>query len=375
MQEPVRVAIDGTPLLGVRTGVGNIVAATIDALAARDDVELVVYAVTRRGRAELAGMLPAGVRSATRAVPARLVRRLWQRVDRPAIETWTGRVDVVHGTNYVGPPARAPVVVSVYDLTFLERPELADPEARANTALIRRALDRGAVVHTTSDDVAARVVDAFGITTDRVVRIYPGLPTSGGGDAAAGRRAAGADRYVLFLGTIDPRKNVPALVRAFDCVAGADAELRLVLAGQPGGDSGRVADAMRAAGHRDRVLLTGYVDNTARRDLIAGSSLLAFPSHDEGFGFPPLEAMAAGVPVVAAAAGSLPEVLGDAAVLVPPDDVDALATAMQRVLGDAALRADLVVRGTNQAARYDWATTAHQLVALYAQLAGRRGSP
>jgi glycosyltransferase involved in cell wall biosynthesis len=180
---------------------------------------------------------------------------------------------------------------------------------------------------------------------------------------------------VLFLGTIDPRKNVPALVRAFDCVAGADAELRLVLAGQPGGDSGRVADAMQAAGHRDRVLLTGYVDNTARRDLIAGSSLLAFPSHDEGFGFPPLEAMAAGVPVVAAAAGSLPEVLGDAAVLVPPDDVDALATAMQRVLGDAALRADLVVRGTNQAARYDWATTAHQLVALYAQLAGRRGSP
>jgi glycosyltransferase involved in cell wall biosynthesis len=313
--------------------------------------------------------VPAGVRTATRPVPARLVRWLWRRANHPTIERWTGPVDVVHGTNYVGPPARVPVVVSVYDLTFLERPELADPATHANTGLIRRALDRGAVVHTTSDYVGARVVDTFGVPADRVVRVYPGLPTVGHGDPEGGRRVAGSERYVLFVGTIESRKNLPALVRAFDCVAAGDPSLRLVLAGQPGGAAGAVADAVRAARHGDRVTMPGYVDIATRLDLLAGSNLLAFPSHDEGFGYPPLEAMAAGVPVVAANAGSLPEVLGDAALLVEPNDVEALADAMERALTDAALRDVLVDRGLRQAQRYDWDTTARELVALYARLA------
>ena len=370
MQEQLRVGIDGTPLLGARTGVGHTVAATIAALARREDVELMVYGITLRGRAALAGELPAGVPSATRPIPARAVRWLWQRATRPTVEVWTGPVDVVHGTNYVGPPAHVPVVVSVYDLTFLERPELADPATHANTRLIRRAFERGAVVHTTSDYVAARVVERFGVAADRVVRIYPGLPTVGRGDPAAGHRLVGSEQYVLFVGTIEPRKNVPTLVRAFDCVAAKDPALRLVLAGQPGGASDAVAEAVRSARLGDRVVMPGYVDEGVRLDLLAGSSLLAFPSHDEGFGYPPLEAMAARVPVVAAGAGSLPEVLGDAALLVEPTDVEAFADAMERALGDDGLRETLVERGVRQAQRYDWDTTARELVALYERLAG-----
>ena len=116
--------------------------------------------------------------------------------------------------------------------------------------------------------------------------------------------------------------------------------------------------------------MPGYVAAGVRLDLLAGSSLLAFPSHDEGFGYPPLEAMAARVPVVAAATGSLPEVLGDAALLVEPTDVEAFADAMERALGNDELRAMLAERGVRQAQRYDWDTTARELLALYERLAG-----
>src|SRR5262245_6260137 len=119
MQERLRIAIDGTPLLGERTGVGQTVVKVVEALARRDDVEPVVYGVMLRGRREFARHVPIGATTATRPIPARVAWALWQRVSTPPIEVWTGRVDVVHGTNYVAPPARAPAVVSVYDLTFV----------------------------------------------------------------------------------------------------------------------------------------------------------------------------------------------------------------------------------------------------------------
>ena len=157
------------------------------------------------------------------------------------------------------------------------------------------------------------------------MRIYPGLHARGSGDAEAGRRYRRCTtRYVLFIGQIEPRKNLPTLVRAFHRVADTDPDLHLVLAGPPGPDAENVERAIRAGQHGDRVLRTGYVSDRARLDLLAGSTVFAFPSLDEGFGHPPLDAMAAGVPVVAAAAGAIPEVLGDAALLVDPTDVDAL---------------------------------------------------
>ena len=138
------------------------------------------------------------------------------------------------------------------------------------------------------------------------MRIYPGLHARGSGDPESGRRIAGAPRYTLFIGQLEPRKNLTTLVRAFHRVADTDPDLRLVLAGPPGPDSDNVERAIRAGQHGDRVLRTGYVSDRERLDLLAGSTLFAFPSLDEGFGHPPLDAMAAGVPVVAAAAGAIP---------------------------------------------------------------------
>jgi len=364
----LRVAIDGTPLLGARTGVGEVVDGFATELGHRDDLEVVAYALTWRGRHELAAAVPSGVRAATSPMPARFVRAAWMRTDHPRIERWTGPVDVVHATNYVGPPARARVLVSVYDLGFVRFPELCTGDAMQYPELLRRAIRRGAWIHTTSDFVTHEVLDAFDIPAERVARVYPGIPPIQDGDAARGRTLARATRYVLAIGTIEPRKNLPTLVRAFDGLAAADPDLALVVVGTRAWGAEAFDDACARAHHRSRIHLLGYVTTDDRRDLLAGASALAYPSRYEGFGFPPLEAMVAGVPVVAARAGAIPEVVGDAALLVDPDDVDALAAALDTVLHDEASRRALVARGRVRHENFSWVRAADELSAVYREV-------
>ena len=366
---PLTVALDATPLLGPRTGIGEVVAGILGPLAARPDLRLRAYALTLRGRRDLAAALPAGVGAATRAVPARWVRRRWRHSDRPGVERWTGAVDLVHATNYVAPPARVPVLVSVYDLTVLRYPELCAPDTLEYPTLLRRALDRGATLHAPSTAIAAELVDALGAPADRVVTVPLGLPEVHGGAPRRGHRLAGSDRYVLALGTVEPRKNLPALVAAFDAIADAHPDLHLVHAGGDGWDEGAFDLAVTRSPHHARIRRLGYVDAATRADLLAGATAFAYPSRYEGFGFPPLEAMAVGVPVVATAVGSLPEVLGDAARLVPDDDAAALAAALEVLLTDDAERATRTAAGRTRAAGYSWAATADRLAAVYRDLA------
>ena len=160
-----------------------------------------------------------------------------------------------------------------------------------------------------------------------------------------GRHLAGAERYVLALGTVEPRKDLPTLVAAFDALAASDKDLHLVLAGQDGWGIEALTASRDRAVHRRRIHRLGWVNEQQRAALLRGASVFAYPSRYEGFGLPPLEAMAVGTPVVTTTAGALPEVVGDAARVVPPLDVDALAGALADVLGDEDLRTSLVARG------------------------------
>jgi glycosyltransferase involved in cell wall biosynthesis len=368
MPTSLRLAVDGTPLLGQATGVGEVAYGLLDELARRDDIDLVAYALTFRGRQLLVDRIPAGVRPAVRPFPARLVRSLWLHSDTPRVERWTGPVDVVHAT-FIGPPARSPVVVTIHDLTFVRFPELCTRDTLQYGRLVRRALRRGATVHATSAFVADEVREQFGIDEGRIAQIPLGVRASSGGDASRGRAAAGGERYVLALGTVEPRKNLPVLVRAFDAVAATDPELRLVIAGADGWGADELDAALSAARHGDRVVRLGYVSDATRRDLLRGARVLAYPSIYEGFGLSPLEAMSAGTPVVASRAGALPETLGDAALLVEPADVDGLAGALDRVAHDDGLHADLTARGCRQVERYSWRRVAPRFVDLYRSLA------
>lgn len=373
----LRVALDATPLVtlgGQRSGVGTFVASALLALAARDDLEVVAYALTFRGRAAWRDVLPPGIRPAGVAVPARLVRAAWRRSSLPPLEWFAGRADVAHGTNFVAPPTRrGGAVVTVHDLTSVRFPGLVESDAAAFPSLVKAAVARGAFVHTPSCFVAGEVVELLGVPAERVVAVPHGTPVTKGGDPARGRAAAGAERYVLAIGTVEPRKAYPDLVRAFAPLAVDDPELRLVVAGRQGWGSDAFAEAVAGlpAGVRDRVLATGWLSDGGRDDFLAGAAVLAYPSRYEGFGLPPLEAMAAGVPVVASDAGSLPEVLGGAASLVPVGDVDALAGALATALAlDGSSRAAAVANGRAHAASYTWPACAAGLATLYRRVAG-----
>jgi glycosyltransferase involved in cell wall biosynthesis len=293
------------------------------------------------------------------------LRKLWRRFDGPRIERWTGPVDVVHGPNYVVPPARAARVVSIHDLTFLHHPEFCTRHVLEYPGLLRRALRTGAWVHTASDFVRDEVVELLGADPGRVVTVPLGVTAARAADPAAGRALAGGDRFVLALGTVEPRKNLPGLVAAFDELAATDPELRLVLAGPDGWGADQLAAALAASPHRDRVVRLGFVTEDDRGALLAGAAAVAVPSFYEGFGLSAAEAMLAGAPVVASDAGSHREVIGDAGLLVPAGDPIALAAALARVLDDEALAADLRRRGPARAGALTWDRTADGLVELY----------
>lgn len=374
----IRVGFDATACLGVRTGVGRFASEVLTRIADRADLDVTVFAVSWRGRDALRAVVPPGVHVVTRPMAARPLRLAWMRADRPWIETWTGAIDLVHGPNYVVPPARhAARIATVHDLTPLRFPELANRDTRAYPALIARAVADGAWIQTDSEFVRSEIVEAFDVDPQRVVVIPYGVTPLGEptavSDAARGRTVAGMDRFVLALGTLEPRKDLPALVEAFDVLAGELGDIGLVVAGPDGWGTDAVEQAIDRARHRTRIVRLGHVDEPTRAALLRGATVLAYPSRYEGFGLPPLEAMAAGTPVVCTDAGSLPEVLGDAARFVDARalrvdrraGVAGLTEALADVVTNDDLRGDLVERGRRRAERYTWDATAEAMVELY----------
>jgi glycosyltransferase involved in cell wall biosynthesis len=371
------VALDVTPLLGLRTGIGRVVAEILDALHRLDAApDIVPYTLSFRAR-QMRNEVPSGTRFVP--IPARVLLPAWARFDVPRIDRWLRPARVLHATNYVTPPSRLPTLVSVYDCSFVRYPELCAPDVRAYVPTVRRAVQRGATVHTTSEFVAGEIEEFFGPglrRAGRLVVIPLGIPEIGSDaemPAAVGRHLNGQP-YVLAIGTLEPRKNLAHLVAAFGSLAGTHPDLHLVIAGQDGPARPDVDAAIGRlpAEIAARVVLAGPVSDAGRRALLDRATVVAYPSIYEGFGFPALEAMTVGVPVVAARAGAIPEVTGDAALLVEPTDDGQLADAITRVLDDDGLRAELVARGRDRVREFSWEDTARGLAACYRRLAERQ---
>jgi len=353
----VVVAVDAGPLHGPLSGVGVATGGLLHGLAGERSVNVVRYVLSARAA------LQPGVRRLP--LPAGIAHRVWARASVPRVDRWLRPAQVIHGTNYVVPPSHLPRLVSVYDCWFLRHPESVSPVVRRAGDVLRRAVRTGAVVHASSEATAAEVRTLLGTTRVHVVPL--GAPPAA--DAAARPVAALAGRrFVLALGTTERRKNLPALVRAFGHL-GPSPDADLVIAGGDGDDLPAIHGAIADLPQPARVHLVGRVDDATKVWLLANAAVLAYPSLDEGFGFPLLEAMAAGAPIVASRVGSIPEVAGDAALLVDPTDIDGLTLALARVLGDDDERARLVTSGQVRVARFRWDETAKVMAGLYHALA------
>ena len=361
----LNVGIDAGPLHGHRTGVGNAVAWTIEALTdpAADlaDINLLPYVTSMRARVDkYERRLP---------IPAALAMRLWAHRS-PRFDRLLGSPDIVHGTNYVVPPTACPRLISVYDCWFLEHRDEALPDVRRAGDVLRHAVADGAHVVTSSESTAARVRQL--LSTDRVRSIHLGPPPHI--DAESTRPPSlpdfGDDPFILALGTLERRKNLPTLVAAFGRLAREHPNSRLIIAGAIGDDLKPISQAiaMLDASTAQRVTRLGQVDTATKSWLLRNARALAYPSLDEGFGFPILEAQQVGTPVVASTAGSIPEVAGTGALLSAPHDSEALAANLHWVLTSDEMHAKLVQRGHTNLGRFSWANTADELAATYRKL-------
>jgi glycosyltransferase involved in cell wall biosynthesis len=362
----LRVGFDTSPLYGPKTGIGFAVEAVRDALRASHDptseghasadVELVEYVLSLRARpAPPTRRMP---------IPAALAHRCWALGDHPRVDRWLGDVDVVHGTNYVVPPSRLPRVVSVYDCWFLRHPDSANPAVRLAGRVLRRAVAGGAVVHASSHATAEAVRELMPGAVVHTVHLAA-LPVPAPPATTPIAQLAGCP-YVLAIGTLERRKNLPRLVEAFGHLAAQHRDVQLVLAGGDGDDRRAIDAAVDSLGeHASRVMFTGRVTEDVRSWLLHHATVLAYPSLDEGFGFPLLDAMQAGVPVVASDAGSIPEVAGEAALLCAATDVDTLAANLLLAATSPSVRSDLIAAGTRQLHQFSWQRTAQEMIALY----------
>lgn len=357
------------------TGVGRYTVGLARALAARDDVELSLI-VADDQESPVAHEMLSHVFSA-RAHPFSLGGAL----ELGRIVRWH-KPDVTHCLHFPTPaPARGPLVVTVHDVSPLVIPGIM-PSA------VRRAIYRRQVARAVR--VADRLVVVSRFTADEVERVFPRAAghitpvPNAADDFSAGEREPLAGPlatlarppYLLSMGSTRPHKDLPTLISAFATLAPARPDLRLLLVGH---DDPEYLTAHLPAETpstvRERVAFTGRVTDGQLRSLYAGAAVFAFPSLYEGFGLPPLEAMALGAPVVVANAASLPEVVGDAALLVPPADPVALAGALERILADASLRARLVAAGHARAEQFTWATTAEEVVRVYREVTSAHHAP
>lgn len=374
----MRIGVDATSLIGHRTGIGNTTHHYIVRLA-NERNELVPFALTWSGRKQFANDITAEFaanKNARITVPklpmaARPLRMSWQRFQHPAIGLWTKDIDVVWGPNFVVPPTKkAAQVVTVHDLTCIHFPQMCTTDVLQIPELLRKAISRGAWVHTVSEFVANDVRNNFAIDPQKVVAIPNGGPAPVALNdvaplAARGRQLVGSSPYLLFVGTIEPRKDVVSLIAAFNLLAAKEKELQLVLVGPDGWGAQEVSAAINTSPFRSRIQRLGWVSDEQKELLMAGANAFVYPSVFEGFGLPVLEALSLHTPVVTTRIDAMLEVLGDAAVFADVGDAESLAAAINTVLTDDVIAKDAVFKGQARLAQFQWDESARRLEDLF----------
>lgn len=372
----MRIGIDITPLAGPRTGVGHFCASLLNHLLRMNDPDFSFRGLSSGLHKPMLNGPTEKLVHRHLPLPTRSLYWAWTAFQAPKVDRLLGGVDVYHATNYFLPPTKsARRIVTVYDVAFLIEPAWCSPKVVGPFAagLKRFVADADAVL-TCSAATKHDLVRMAGISEDKVT-VTPGAVDTDFApapkeDAIAllAERHGLTSPFLLFVGTLEPRKNIPAAIRAFASVADRIPH-HLVLVGPEGWGATAVFDAIDRHRVRARVHHVGYVPREDLPLFYSAADAFVFPSLYEGFGLPVLEAMACGCPVVASNRASLPEVAGDAALLVDPEQPDALAQAIERILSDLSFREMLIARGHARVRQFSWAHCAETTLAAYRSLA------
>jgi glycosyltransferase involved in cell wall biosynthesis len=294
----------------------------------------------------------------------------WEQLLAPALLRRNG-ADVFHGTQIVAPLfCPVPSVITIHDLSSISFPQTFRWYNRLYlTWAARISARRASRILAVSEFTKREVVRLLGVPPEQIVvthnacdaRFHPPDPAE---LAEFKRRRGLPERFILFIGTLEPRKNLPTLFDAYARIA-SRADAPLIVGGGKGWLYDPIFAKAESLGLGDRLRFVGYIDEAEKPLWLAAATVFTYPSLFEGFGIPPLEAMACGTPVVVSDSSSLPEVVGDAGLIVPTTDADALGAALLQLLRDSDLRADMRERGLRQARRFSWRETAQRTLAAY----------
>jgi glycosyltransferase involved in cell wall biosynthesis len=379
----MHIAIDYTPAVHQRAGIGRYTRGLVQALTRLDsENQYTLMVLGRTGAHFIPPTLPTNFKLRFAPISDRWATVLWYRLNLPLpVELFSGQADLFHGPSFTLPPSLTPSLLTVHDLSFLRYPQGAHPALLAwLTKAVPRSLRRARHVLADSESTRADLIELMQVPTDRITVIGAGVeerfqpvtePETLGQIQA---RYKLPDRFILSVSTLEPRKNFTGLIAAFSQMAAASempsiADLHLVIAGGKGWLYDDIFAAAKTSPFRERIHFAGYVADEDLPALYSLATLFAFPSHYEGFGIPVLEAMACGTPVVCANNSSLPEIAGDAALMVEATDMEALADAMRRLVVDSLLREKLIRRGYEQARKFRWEEAARRLLGVYSEIA------
>ena len=365
----MKIGIDARLVYYQKAGIGQYTTRLAQALAAVDSDNSYTILQSRKGGAPLAE--GATVRCRKMWTPP---HHRWEQWLLP-LELRPLGLDLLHCPDFIPPFRRScPAVITVHDLAFLRFPGLLTDESKSYYGQIFRAVQSADHIIAVSESTKRDLVALAGADERKITVVYEAAgemfcPAQAATVRAAKQRYGIAGPYLLFVSTIEPRKNIPFLLQAYarmkETWPTGSASPRLVLAGKKGWLYESIFEVLDQLGLGDSVICTGGVAIEDLPALYSGALCFVLPSLYEGFGLPVLEAMSCGAPVIASNTSSLPEVVGDAAILVDPQDLLGLAAAMQRLCQDEALRRQMSGRGVTQAARFSWQRAARETLAVY----------